>query len=206
MTIALPKSNTNYVSHHRVLLIMLGFMVITSFAPQAAKVVENTTGITIAKTATKDLEPEFLKGVEEMANRLEANPNHLLAVMSFETGGSFSPSKRNLLGSGATGLIQFMPETAASLGTDTDTLAKMSRTEQLAYVEKYLQPYKGKLKTLTDTYMAVLYPIAVGKGDNFTLFSQGSVAYRQNSGLDLNRDGAVTAGEAASKVQKHIAG
>ena len=38
-----------------------------------------------------------------------------MAVMSFETGGTFDPGIRNAAGSGATGLIQFMPSTAAGL-------------------------------------------------------------------------------------------
>src|SRR5690606_7347779 len=79
----------------------------------------------------------FLRGVEEMAGRLGTRPEYILAVMSFETGGSFSPGVRNGVGSGATGLIQFMPTTARELGTSTDALARMSAVEQLEYVERY---------------------------------------------------------------------
>ena len=61
-----------------------------------------------------------------------------MAVMSFETGGTFNPGIRNAAGSGATGLIQFMPSAAAGLGTSTQALAGMSRAEQMKYVEKYL--------------------------------------------------------------------
>jgi len=59
-----------------------------------------------------------------MAGRLGAKPEHLLAVMSFETGGSFSPSETNFIG--ATGLIQFIPDTARGLGTSTAQLARMN--------------------------------------------------------------------------------
>lgn len=52
-----------------------------------------------------------------------------MVVMSFETGGSFSPSERN--GIGATGLIQFLPGTPRGLGTTTDQLANMSSVDQL---------------------------------------------------------------------------
>ena len=44
----------------------------------------------------------------------------------------------NAAGSGATGLIQFMPNTAEGLGTSTGELAGMSRARQMHYVEKYL--------------------------------------------------------------------
>src|SRR3546814_4426455 len=68
-----------------------------------------------------------------MAARLGTKPEYLMAVMSFETGGSFSPAQANNAGSGATGLIQFMPNTAAGLGTSTAALAQMSSVEQLQY-------------------------------------------------------------------------
>src|SRR3546814_20398544 len=73
-----------------------------------------------------------------MAARLGTKPEYLMAVMSFETGGSFSPAQANNAGSGATGLIQFMPNTAAGLGTRTAAFAQMSSVEQLQYVAQYL--------------------------------------------------------------------
>ena len=53
---------------------------------------------------------EFIKEVEKIAERLKTKPEYLLAAMSFETGGTFDPAKRN--GIGATGLIQFIKPTA----------------------------------------------------------------------------------------------
>src|SRR3546814_19970917 len=69
--------------------------------------------------------PEFINEVEAMAARLGTKPEYLMAVMSFETGGSFSPAQANNAGSGATGLIQFMPNTAAGLGTSNAALGAM---------------------------------------------------------------------------------
>lgn len=142
----------------------------------------------------------FRQKVTEVAERLQMDPVHLMAVMSFETGETFSPSVRNRH-SGATGLIQFMPRTARSLGTSTSALAQMSPERQLDYVERYLQPYAGRMNTVEDAYMAVLWPAAVGRGPNHVLFRRGSREYRQNSGLDLNRNGHITAREAANKVR-----
>src|SRR3546814_1014390 len=39
--------------------------------------------------------PEFINEVEAMAARLGTKPEYLMAVMSFETGGSFSPAQAN---------------------------------------------------------------------------------------------------------------
>lgn len=135
--------------------------------------------------------------------------NNLLSCMAFESGETFSPSVKNGAGSGATGLIQFMPSTAKSLGTTTDKLAKMTQLEQLNYVYKYFAPHKGKLKNLGDIYMAILWPAGIGKADDWVLWDNKKrpVIYRQNSGLDVNKDGVITRGEALQKIRaKYEAG
>lgn len=151
--------------------------------------------------------PAFIRGVEAMAERIGARPEHLLAVMSFETGGTFSPGVRNGAGSGATGLIQFMPTTARELGTSTDALARMSSVEQLEFVERYFAQRSdpGDLRTLEGVYTTVLYGSPRSE-PGATLFSQGTSAYRMNAPLDLNRDGRITAGEATSFVRNKIEG
>lgn len=150
------------------------------------------------------LSPEAMQRVAQIAASMGARTEDLLAVMSFETGGSFSPSERNPL-SGATGLIQFMPSTAKGLGTSVEALAGMSQVEQLDYVEKYFAQYQGRSQmSLEDLYMAVLWPAGVGQDNSYVLFSGGSIEYRQNSGLDVNGDGAVSKFEAAAKVREHL--
>ncbi|MCL1636173.1 LysM peptidoglycan-binding domain-containing protein [Luteimonas sp. SX5] len=155
----------------------------------------------------RNVTSEFITEVEAMAQRLGTRPEYILAVMSFETGGSFSPGQRNNAGSGATGLIQFMPNTARELGTSTDALARMSAVDQLQYVERYFNNRSdpGELNTLEGVYTAVLYG-SPRPDPNSTLFSQGSAAYRANAPLDTNRDGRITAGEATSFVRGRING
>jgi len=136
---------------------------------------------------------------------LGADPNDLMAVIAFESGRTFSPSVKNKL-SGATGLIQFMPNTAKSLGTTTTKLSKMTALQQLDYVEKYFQPYKGRLTDIFDLYMAVLWPRAIGKTKSYILFSESSnkKAFKNNLGLDENDDGVITKSEATAKVIAHL--
>ena len=55
-------------------------------------------------------------------------------------------------------MIQFMPSTARDLGTTTEDLARMSRTEQLKYVDKYLSNKGIEGGSISDIYMAVLFP------------------------------------------------
>ena len=99
-----------------------------------------------------------------------------------------------------------MPTTAKNLGTTTKKLAKMSGLKQLAYVEKYFKSVVGNrpLVSLSDVYMAVLWPAAVGKLDSHVLFSRGTKAYDQNKGLDKNKNGRVTKAEATAKVQDKL--
>ena len=150
--------------------------------------------------------PEFKTRVVELATELGCDPSHLMACMAFESGGTFSPSVRNAAGSGAVGLIQFMPSTAQALGTTTEALARMSAVRQLDVVERYFLPRAGRLKSLEDLYMAILWPAAIGKPLDFVLFARSDPAnprrYVQNAGLDYNRDGTVTKAEAAARVRQ----
>lgn len=149
---------------------------------------------------------QFLSATEELAAKYEIGPEVLMAVMDFETGGTFSPAQKNAAGSGATGLIQFLTTTAKNLGTTTEALSKMSRLEQLGFVEKYLDQFKGKITggDASDVYMAVLFPRAIDKPDSYVLFTSGTRAYRQNKGLDLNGDGTITKAEAAREVVSRV--
>jgi hypothetical protein len=146
----------------------------------------------------------FKQKVIRICKDLDVPTDFLMAAMAFESGETFSPSVKNAAGSGAVGLIQFMPGTAKALGTSTDLLAAMSAVNQLDYVKKYFEPRKGKLQTLEDVYMAILYPVAIGTGSDHVLFDKGTKAYTQNKGLDKNKDGKITVGEAAAKVRAKL--
>ena len=145
--------------------------------------------------------PEFLRGVEGVAQRVGAQPEHLMAAMSFETGGSFASDVKNPRSS-ATGLIQFMDGTAKGLGTSTDALAQMTPTEQLQYVEKYFEPYRGRLNDLESVYTTILAGSPHESGD--VLFSQGEKAFGPNRELDVNHDGRITAAEATAHVRDRM--
>jgi hypothetical protein len=135
----------------------------------------------------------------EIAQNIGVDPNYLISAMAFETGETFSPSIKNP--NGATGLIQFVPDTATGLGTSTADLAAMTAIEQMDYVEKYFLPYKNVLQTIEDVYMAILWPAAIGKTNSWVLFSKPSAQYDRNSGLDADKDGHVTKAEAAAMVK-----
>lgn len=94
----------------------------------------------------------------------------LFNLLKHESANTFSPAITNSIG--ATGLIQFLPSTAKSLGTTTDELRKMTFKQQLVYVDKYLNAnlkrhlINGKIPptfTQGDIFMTIFYPVSVGK-------------------------------------------
>lgn len=144
----------------------------------------------------------FRDKVRVISARLGCDPSDLMSCMAWESGRSFSAGVKNMAGSGATGLIQFMPNTAKGLGTTVEALAKMSAEQQLDWVEKYFAPFRGRLKDLTDLYSAILWPTAVGKPLEYVLWDKRTKpeTFRQNAGLDVNKDGIITKAETAAKL------
>lgn len=148
----------------------------------------------------------FKARVRWIAEQLGFEPDWLMACIAFESAETFRADIKNAAGSGATGLIQFMPNTARALGTSTEALAKMTPEDQLNVVYQYFRPYKGRIKNLGDLYMAILWPAGIGKPDEWVLWGRDSrpTTYRQNSGLDLNKDAAITRAEALTKIQEKL--
>ncbi|BAP30513.1 uncharacterized protein CHSO_1476 [Chryseobacterium sp. StRB126] len=118
------------------------------------------------------------KKVIEVAKNLNVDPNWLMTVMALETIETFRPSIDN--GVGYVGLIQFGKEAAKTIKTTQDQLIKMSFIEQMDYVQKHLVSNKAKYKTLTDLYLAVLYPSACGHGSEKDYVVLHGAAYRNN--------------------------
>lgn len=131
----------------------------------------------------------------------EEHASWLMACMGFETGELFSSKVRNGAGSGAIGLIQFMPATLKGMGYTVEQAAAMSPEEQLALVEKYFFHYAPRIHCLADMYMAILMPAYISSPLDAILFTDGTIAFRQNSGLDSSHDGKITKQEAAAMVQ-----
>ena len=145
--------------------------------------------------------PSFHSKVIEVSRRLGVPQEWLLAVMDQES--QFNPGVKNFQGSGATGLIQFMPITASELGTTTPELARMGAVRQMDFVYEYLALVReryGDYKDLTDMYLGILYPKARGGDMCYTLFATPGKSYRQNSGLDEDKDGRVT----ISDIDRHL--
>jgi hypothetical protein len=153
--------------------------------------------------------PEFRAKAASIAAQLGIEVDWLMACIAFESAETFSPSIKNASGSGAVGLIQFMPQTSALLGTSIEALASKTAEQQLDDVARYFRHWAGKLKTLADVYMVILWPSAVGQDDYYVLFDRDDPAhpkrYLQNRGLDFNQDGKIIKSEAAACVLAKLA-
>jgi len=146
---------------------------------------------------------QFEAKVREVAERLNVAPEWLMAVMFSES--RLDPQAVNLRGSGATGLIQFMPMVAGEMGTTCAAIGKMDAVQQLDLVYRYLQRVReryGEYESLTDLYLAILYPRAIEGNHTFVLYATPSVYYKQNSGLDENKDGRVTARDIDRRMKR----
>lgn len=93
--------------------------------------------------------PEFLTKVDTLAKELNTEPATILAIMSFESGGTFNPAKLNS-DSDAIGLIQFLPSTAQSLLTKTlqDPKGDLNNKKQLIETIPVDKQTKAKLTEL----------------------------------------------------------
>jgi len=199
---------------------------------------------------------EFRKKVVEICKDLwgEENKiqmaNNLMAVFRWESGGTFKPDAPNQADSGGTGLIQFMPNTAAGLLGKKITVenvknyygkkynkktkqkedwylkrvkefADMTAVQQLDYVKKYFEPLRNKTVEFVDFYLQVLFPVSSRKDDHIVFASSLDklttrtnepeklrnlrvTAYKQNDGLDTNKDGKIWKSEIKAKVQVYI--
>lgn len=144
--------------------------------------------------------PAFITKVKNISALLGIPPAWLMAIMHFETAGTFSPSIQNGAGSSGVGLLQFLEATAHELGTTTTALKDMSAEQQLDYVFKYLWRYRRSLVSLAETYTAVIRPAALGLPMETRIFLDKTLAYRLNRSLDSNRDGVITKQELVQKV------
>ena len=149
----------------------------------------------------KENKEAFTQKVKDICQNLAIDPDWLMLVMWFETARTFRADIVNPV-SGATGLVQFMPRTARSLGTTTEALKNMSNVEQLDYVKRYLSPYAGRMKNWLDVYLAVFYPVLIGKPDSAVIDRE--IVAKQNPVFDLNKDLKIHKWEIRQALQKSI--
>ena len=163
-----------------------------------------TTGVAL-------LEPGFKEAVAALEDKIGVERDALLRIMKHESG--LNPAAVNK-DTQATGLIQFMPDTAVGLGTTVEALKTMTGLQQLNYVEKYFKPIFGRAKVIGDLYMYTFIPAFVDKPNNFELARKGSTEiifgevtkgklYKQNPGFDTSKKGYYTVGDVRIYIDQY---
>ena len=123
---------------------------------------------------------EFLKipGVkaklDELATKYEFTVDQILTVIQKES--NFNTKAENSK-SKATGLIQFMPDTAQGLGTSIEQIAEMDAIAQLDLVDKYFEQNHTKGE---HPYITVAYPAAANMGMDDIIADSNSIIAAQN--------------------------
>ena len=165
--------------------------------------------VSALQRAYPQLERAFLDKVRHHTRGKQYTAWELLALMDFETAGTFAPDQWNLAGHNYVGLIQFGAAAAQDLGTTLGELEQMSRLEQVEYVFQYLDQrarWYGPLTDIYDLYSAVLWPAGIGQPLDYVFFRQGDGKYYANDSLDYNGDGTVTKKEAGRQVARRLRG
>jgi hypothetical protein len=148
--------------------------------------------------------PAFRAKVRDIASHLGCQADDLMACMAWESGRSFRPDVEEhgrLRGRRAD------PVHAVHGRQLGGTHGGAGGHDRRAAARPGWPPTSARTATawcLPDLYMAILWPAAIGKALSAVLFDKDDhthpARFRQNAGLDTNKDGHVTKLEAAARV------
>lgn len=145
-----------------------------------------------------DLSPAFYDAWAAMARRLGVDPIALARSSFAETG-----MYRRHPGNPRAGVWPFIEPTLHRLGWQGSALdfTALLPEDQLPYMERYLQPYVGRLRDDAMVYVVMFLPArlngALASDDSFVMTSRGDGTgfYESNPVLDRNGDGRITVGD-----------
>lgn len=158
-----------------------------------------TAGLSGASKKIIGKDTAFLGEVKRVSQKYQIKEGDLLGLLASES--RFDPAAGQI--GDHVGLIQFGVSEARSVGTTQDALKKMSRAEQMKYVDKYFETRKLKKGAGAGQLYATVFAPAYASGDpNKVLYSSPSAEYSANAPLDSNRDGKITVAEMGGRIQQ----
>jgi len=158
-----------------------------------------TAGLSGASKKIIGKDTAFLGEVKRVSQKYGIKEGDLLGLLASES--RFDPAAGEI--GDHVGLIQFGVSEARSVGTTQDALKKMSRAEQMKYVDKYFETRKLKKGAGAGQLYATVFAPEYASGDpNKVLYSSPSREYASNAPLDSNRDGKITVAEMGGRIQQ----
>lgn len=161
-----------------------------------------------------EVRAEVVARFHTLARFIGCSADDIAVVVKGES--SFNLKAFNASG-GASGWFQWMPATAADLGTTTAQIRNMTELQQLDLYEKYIRRLglQGKIRNVLDLYLANFFPAAVGKPLTFLIADKDGKTdtritdtawlkkvYSQNAGLDQNKDSRITVSDILAWCQR----
>lgn len=170
------------------------------------------------------LDSNFYHKLLEVSSNVGMKPEEILNIMTIESG--LDPAAGH--SGGATGLVQFMPDTLKGLGYHgtSDSFKEVSAVEQLTYVEKWMKNIISMNggrhpKSVAQYYVGNFLPVAlklsgVQKEDPNTIIvaknptrphlpgvsiKREMLFYNSNPALDKDKNGAITYGDIQAVVR-----
>lgn len=141
----------------------------------------------------------FLGEVKRVSQKYGIKEGDLLGLLASES--RFDPAAGQI--GDHVGLIQFGVGEAKSVGTSQAALKRMSRAEQMKYVDKFFETRGLKKGAGAGQLYATVFAPAYASGDpNKVLYSSPSIEYRSNAPLDSNRDGKITVAEMGGRIEQ----
>ena len=146
--------------------------------------------------------------ITALAQTLLVAPEHLMAVIAFETDGSFDHRFRNPVNE-TLGLIQFTPELAQRLGTSQEDLGKASFEQHLHYIGQLLegraQSNRAAPLSLADICIALIAPDHIDGTETTPVFTKDNTpkSYTRYTPLDIDEDGRITRSEIDQKLRAY---
>ena len=154
--------------------------------------------------AKPNLSEGFYNKVVEISKQIGCDPNELMGLMYSESG--LDSRKSNSIG--ATGLIQFLPSTAKSLGTTCAALKAMSPEQQLDYVKQHLISCKRQAGISSNQKIdrGTLYALVFlpARANKTVLTQRGENYYDQNTALDVDNNGSITKSDLNARICSKI--
>jgi hypothetical protein len=151
----------------------------------------------------------FSKKVMRIAAHLGIDPNWLMQVMWAES--KIKPDAKNIQEGRliAVGLIQFT--NAAGIrnwGESLERILAKGHLEQLDLVQRYFEGYSGKMHSYFDVYAVTFFPAMIGCADSWIFQTSklpASLIARQNSAVNINKDGYITVTEFKEYLRRSVA-